>query len=498
MSLPRLNDRNVLNVKARQPAYTPANHRAGIVHIGPGAFHRAHQAVMADAALAQEGGDWRIVGVSLRSRDLADSLNPQDGLYTLIERGKDGASARIIGAIERVIAVDPVATLNAICDPSIRIVTLTVTEKGYGIDLARRMPDASNPVVAADLAAPDTPRGVLGLLTLAAKRRKAAALAPLTVLSCDNLPENGKVLRGGVIGFARMSGQEDLAEWIKDNMAFPCSMVDRITPAPTQATLKDAMAAIGCRDDAAVETEPFMHWVIEDDFPSGRPAWEAGGAVFVTDVTPYERMKLTMLNGSHSLLAYSGFLLGRRYVRDVMTDPGLVWLVKRHLKAAAALLPDLAGVDFDVYAKDLIERFSNPAIAHETFQIATDGTQKLPQRIFDPAMTALDCGQSVTPFAFATAMWIRFCVGKRDDGTAYDLPDLRAAELTSAIGRSAADAAALSNAIHALPNLVPPHLASNAMWRREVETILSSVLQLGCRAAIQQLTRKEEAPLASV
>ena len=492
---PRLTSLGDQNGPASRPGYVPETHGAGIVHLGFGAFHRAHQAVMTDDALAEDGGDWRIIGVSLRSKNLAEDLNAQNGLYTLIEKDGRGTSARVIGAVDHVIAADPTATLDALSAPNIRIVTLTVTEKGYAFDPATRRPDPSNPSVAADLATPDAPSGVLGLLTAAIKRRKTQGAPPLTLLSCDNLPENGRLLCDAIVGFAHLSGQDGLADWIAANIAFPSSMVDRITPATTEDALAEARTQTGCEDRAAVETEPFLQWVIEDNFPTGRPKWEAGGALFVADVTPYERMKLTMLNGSHSLLAYTGFLLGRRYVRDVMRDADLRWLIQRHLAAAASLLPPLHGVDFDTYARALEGRFINPAIAHETFQIATDATQKLPQRIFQPAAQALKAGQDVRPFAFAAAFWMRFCLGKTDDGKTYDLPDPRADELTQSLS-NASTADAISSAIHALPNLIPPKLATNSVWRGLVETSLSSALQNGCRAAIQHEIAQEEPPRA--
>jgi fructuronate reductase len=485
MSGPRLADLGALNGPAARPGYTPQDHAAGIVHLGIGAFHRAHQAVMTDDALAHHGGDWRIIAVSLRSQEIAEKLNAQNGLYTLIERGASGTRARVVAAIQRVIAADTKATLRALCDPAIRVVTLTVTEKGYGIDLASRLPDNKNPVIAADLVNPSAPEGVLGLLVEAIRQRRLAGAPPFTVLSCDNLPENGTILRDGVVGFAQALGAPELADWIAANIAFPSSMVDRITPAPSSETFGEARRQTGCEDHAAVETEPFLQWIIEDRFPSGRPQWEAGGALFVADVTPYERMKLTMLNGTHSMLAYAGFLAGQKHVRDAMTDPDLCTLVGRHLRAASGLLQPLPGVDFQTYAAALVERFANPAIAHETFQIATDGTQKLPQRVFQPAMAAKAAGQDLRPFAFATAMWMRFCLRHRDDGAAYELRDPRAEELAAAVGQGGRDAFALSEAFHALPHLIPQALAADPLWRGHILDVLSAALTEGCTAALR-------------
>lgn len=483
---PRLTEIGQLNGPVRRPGYRPGDCGTGIVHLGIGAFHRAHQAVVTDDALAQHGGDWRIVGVSLRSTAIAQALNPQNGLYTLIEKGTSGTSARLVGSIARVVAADPAAALTELCDPAVRIVTLTVTEKGYGIDRRSRAPDLSQPLVRDDLARPDAPRGVLGLLFAAIKHRRVAGYAPFAVLSCDNLPENGASLRDGVIGFAAMFGDDALADWIAENVAFPSSMVDRITPAVTCETLAEARRQTGCDDHGAIETEPFLQWVIEDNFPSGRPKWETGGALFVDDVAPYEQMKLTMLNGSHSMMAYAGFLTGKRYVRDVMGDADLAALVTRHLSVAAARLQPLKGIDFSGYAAALEKRFRNPEIAHETRQIAMDGTQKLPQRLFQPAVGALNAGQDPRAFAFATAMWMRFCLGKTDDGASHDLNDPRETELTDAVAGKSQDAAAISDALHELPDLIPPRLGADTAWRSTVEEILATALRQGCRNAIHK------------
>ncbi len=485
MTAPRLTELSQVTGAAAKPGYVPTDHKPGIVHLGVGAFHRAHQAAVTDAALAAKGGDWRIVGVSLRSKELAENLNAQNGLYTLIERGTDGETSRVIGAIDHVIAADPAATLDALCDPKIRIVTVTVTEKGYGIDHTNRTPDTTDPVVAKDLAHPSTPTGVLGLLVCALERRRRAGHVPFSVLPCDNLPDNGELVRDCTIAFARTAYSDELADWIKANVAFPSSMVDRITPAATNKTLEDARLSTGCTDLAAIESESFSQWVIEDNFPHGRPAWEDGGALFAPSVTPYERMKLTMLNGTHSMLAYSGFLTGHEYVRDVMTNDALTILVKRHLAAAASLLDPLPGVDFDSYAAELVQRFINPSIAHRTYQIAMDGTQKIPPRMFATSLRAIETHKCIRPFAYATAMWMRFCLGKMDDGTQYELPDPRAAEISKTLSDTPRDAAAISAALHALPNFIPQRLATNGVWRNHIEEVLTTALTQGNVAAVE-------------
>jgi fructuronate reductase len=263
-------------------------------------------------------------------------------------------------------------------------------------------------------------------------------------------------------------------------------MVDRITPAATRKTFDDVRALTGYDDPGAVETEPFSQWIIEDDFVAGRPDWEAGGALFVSDVAPYEKMKLRMLNGAHSMLAYSGFLAGHRYVRDVMGDPALAALVARHMKAAAATLEPVPGVDLGRYATDLQERFRNPAIAHETYQIAMDGTQKLPQRLLEPATVALERGHGMDAFAFAVAAWMRYALGRRENGEGYALRDPREKEIAAALERAGKDGDAVAGALFALPGLFPSALTGDTGWTDAVRRKLSVMMQEGMRAAIDK------------
>ncbi len=484
---PRLRRGEDLPADVRRPGYAPAAHGVGIVHIGIGAFHRAHQAVYTDDALEAEGGDWRILGISLRGTDVADTLGPQDGLYTLIERGPGGTSARIIGSVAGAVAAsrEPARALEALAAPETRIVSLTVTEKAYGIRRPGGEVDPAHPAIARDLADPRHPAGTIGYIVEALRLRREAGAAPFTVLCCDNLPENGRLIRAGVLDFASRVDPA-LRDWISAEVAFPSTMVDRITPASTDRTFADAERLTGLRDLAAIETEPFTQWVIEDCFPQGRPAWEAGGAIFVDDVEPYERMKLRMLNGSHSLIAYAGFLAGCRYVRDAMAWPPLASLVERHFAAAAATLSPLPGIDFADYGRQLAERFRNPEIAHETFQIAMDGTEKLPQRLLHPASETLEKGGDIASFAFAVAAWMRYCLGRTEDGVAYELRDPRQDEIRGALAHAGADAASVSGALHALSGLFPQRLTDDPSWRQAVETRLAAMLDGGMRAAVER------------
>ncbi|MBK4217548.1 mannitol dehydrogenase family protein [Paracoccus caeni] len=473
----RLTNLSGLPPNIRLPGYDRAAHGVGILHLGLGAFHRAHQAVATDDALAAGGGDWRILGANLRSRDMAEAMTAQNGLYTVLIRDKQ-VEARIIGAHATTMGGDPAAILKAACDPRIRILSLTVSEKAYGIDRDAMDIDEMHPAVAADLLWPQAPSGVLGLITAALAARRAAGIAPFTVLSCDNLPDNGALLRAGVLGFAARI-RPSLANWIEENVAFPSTVVDRITPASTERTYSDALELTGHHDAAAVETEAFSQWVIEDHFPQGRPLWEAGGATFVRDVGPHEAMKLRMLNGSHSLIAYMGQLVGMRYVRDVVAQPALAALVRRHMKAAAATLPPSSGLDPDSYADTLMQRFANPAIAHRTSQIAIDGTEKLPQRWLVPAAEMLAAGQDARPFAFAIAVWLAWLSDLSKRGEAPDDP--RGDRLRDTVNRAGDDDMRLVEAVLSLPGLAPACLTGNNAFMQIIRQSLSRIRHCGFR-----------------
>lgn len=490
MTAPRLTDLSLVAEGVATPSYAPADHGVGVVHLGLGAFHRAHQAVATCDALSAAGGDWRIFAVSLRSPAAAETLIPQNGLYTLIERG-EATRARVVGAIAGAVGGEGAAeaALAKMVEPGVKIVTLTITEKGYGLDRAKVGCDPSHPAVAADLRTPRSPKGALGLIVEALRLRAEAGTPFFTVLCCDNLPDNGHLVKGALVDFARRI-EPDLADDIAEQLACPSTMVDRITPPATDATRADAQRLTGCEDLAAIETEPFFQWVIEDDFPLGRPQWEAGGARFTADVAPYEAMKLRMLNGAHSMMAYAGSLAGAPYVRDVMADPALAALVRRHMEAAAATLPAIPGADLPGYAEELATRFKNPSIAHATRHIAMDGTQKLPQRILAPAALALEAGGPLRPFVFAAAAWMRWCLGVEDGpegpltGAAYALNDPREQEIRDALER-AEGAEAVAAALMALPDLFPAALTASAIWRAAVADALAAMIAEGVRGAVE-------------
>ena len=414
-----------------RPRYNPSSFGIGIVHLGVGSFHKAHQAYYTDKVLEKSGGDWRIIGVSLRSKKAQNELRPQNGLYTLLIKGKTGTTSKLIGSISDVLSVstDSGPAIKAMVSTNIKIVSLTVTEKAYGLDLLNLGCNSNHTEVAYDLKNFHSPRGVLGILTKALAIRKSRKIPPFTVLCCDNLPNNGKLLRSAVIDFAKRIDIK-LSQWIEDEVAFPSTMVDRITPSPTQNTCQEAKRVINLKDHAAVETEEFSQWVIEDNFPLGRPDWDCAGAIFTNNVGSFEKMKLRMLNGTHSMLAYVGFHCGHRYVRDVMNDKVLSNLVNRHLQIAAQTLKPIKGIDYNNYAQSLVSRFSNPEIAHETFQIAMDGSEKMQQRIFYPLKDAISLNLNIRPFAFAIAAWLRHISQSYHDCAPYELRDPIADQLS--------------------------------------------------------------------
>jgi fructuronate reductase len=450
------------------PRYDRGALKPGILHIGFGAFHRAHQAVYTDSALTECFGDWGIIGVSLRSLDAIRDLRAQDHLFSVASRGATGAEVRIIGSVVGGLSAieDHQVLLARLADPAIRIVSITVTEKAYGIDPVTGGLDCQHPAIAADLLCPDTPTGVIGFIVEGLARRHSAGLPPFTVLCCDNLPTNGRVVRRLVIETAA-ARDATLAGWISDHGAFPSSMVDRIVPAATAQTRERTAALLGAEDKLALETEPFMQWVVEDHFAAGRPAWEAAGALLVSDVEPYEKMKLRLLNGAHSMIAYLGQLAGLDYVRDVMAVPHYQSKVRQYMEAAARTLDPVPGIDLEAYQEQLMQRFANPTIAHRTRQIAMDGSQKLPQRIFAAAVDDLAAGRDGAVFAYATALWITYVLQKPD------VEDPRRHELKVAAAE-AIDTGAPS-AFFAVPGLFPPALVEDRAWRNRLNRELKGM-----------------------
>ncbi|WP_130909575.1 mannitol dehydrogenase family protein [Pseudomonas sp. Sample_9] len=431
----KLNQQNLnrLAAEVQLPGYDLGDTRQGIAHIGVGGFHRAHQVYYTDALMnTGQALDWAICGVGLRPEDrrARDDLREQDYLFTLFELGdSDDTEVRVIGAIrDMLLAEDGAQTLiDKLAEPQIRIVSLTITEGGYCIDDSNGEFMAHLPQIQHDLAHPETPGTVFGFLCAALAKRRAAGVPAFTVMSCDNLPHNGAVARKTLLAFAALRDPQ-LRDWIDQNVSFPNAMVDRITPMTSTAHRLQLADKHGVDDAWPVVCEPFVQWVLEDKFVKGRPAWEKVGVQFTDDVSPYEEMKIKLLNGSHLALTYLGFLKGYRFVHETMNDP----LFVRYMRAYMDLdvTPQLApvpGIDLSEYKDTLVARFSNQAIADQLERVCSDGSSKFPKFTVPTINRLIADGRETKRAALVVAAWALYLKGMDENGDTYSIPDPRAA-----------------------------------------------------------------------
>ncbi|TMH26221.1 MAG: mannitol dehydrogenase family protein [Betaproteobacteria bacterium] len=453
-----------------RPQYEAQSVGIGIVHLGIGAFHRAQTAVYSDDALALERGDWGICGVSLRSSDVRDRIAPQEGLYTSVEKSPSGERRRVIGSVREVLFLgDQRHEMHSrLVDARTRIVTLTITEKGYCHDPATGRLNFSHPDIGHDLADAEHPISAVGLLAAALDARRSSHGRPFTVLCCDNLPHNGSLVRGLVLAYAERRDQ-GLARWIGKHVTFPSTMVDRIVPATTREDVAANDAALGVHDAAPVVHEPFRQWAIEDDFCAGRPAWERAGAQLVDDVAPFEAMKLRLLNASHSAFAYLGYLSGHEYIYQVAAERDFVAYMRGLMRDE--VLPTLsipAGVDVAAYQNALVERFGNPALPHRTQQIAMDGSQKLPQRILATVRDNLAADRPIDCLALAVAGWMRYAEGVDESGREIKVSDPLSSEFARVAAAHRSDPQALGRALLGLRAVFGEDLPADARFADKV------------------------------
>lgn len=472
------------------PRYETAAVPVGIVHLGIGAFHRAHQAVYTDDALALAGGAWGICGVSLRSADVRDRMNPQDGLYTVVEKARTGVRYRVIGSVREVLfrGDELDAILARMAAPATRIVSLTITEKGYCHDPASGELNVAHPDVVHDLALPAEPVTAVGLVVLALEHRRARDAGPLTVLCCDNLQQNGRLVAGIVSAYAR-ARDPALAAWIAANVSFPCTMVDRIVPATTESDLAEVNRALGLLDAAPVVCEPFLQWVIAGDFVAGRPEWERAGAQFVADVAPFEAMKLRLLNASHSMLAYLGFLAGHETIWQVAAQPDFAALMRALMEEVTPTLALPAAVDLPAYKAALVERFGNPALPHRTQQIAMDGSQKLPQRLLDTVRDNLAAGRPIACAALAVAAWMRYVSGVDEAGREIRVSDPLAADFARVAAAHRGDAEALARGLLGLPAVFGGDLPADPRFVGPVSAWLAALFADGAARTVARAAK---------
>ena len=474
-----------LPANVQLPQYDRQQLRSRIVHFGFGAFHRAHQALLTNRVLNQHGGDWGICEISLFSGDqLMSQLRQQDHLFTVMEKSAAGNQPIIIGAVKECLnaKLDSLAAIiEKFCEPQVAIVSLTITEKGYCIDPATGPLDLTQPRIVHDLQSPDEPHSAPGILVEALHRRRERGLPAFTVLSCDNIPDNGHVVKNAVLDMAAKRDPQ-LASWIAEQVSFPGTMVDRIVPAATDASLAEITRELGVEDPCAISCEPFIQWVIEDNFVAGRPDWGSVGAQLVDDVLPWEEMKLRMLNGSHSFLAYLGYLAGYAHISDCMQDASYRRAARHLMMAEQAPTLRISGVDLGAYADSLIARFSNPALQHRTWQIAMDGSQKLPQRLLDGIRIHLKQGSRWPLLALGVAAWMRYVSGVDDMGNAIDIRD-PLAEKIRAIVETSHDENRVA-ALLTLQEIFGSDLPANPQFVQAVEEAWHSLVREGARQAV--------------
>lgn len=445
------------------PAYDRARLSPGVVHMSVGSFHRSHQAVYFDALAARGVLDWGIVGVSHRRRDSFAALRAQDGLYTVVVRGPERDEARIVGAHQRVLHTpeQPGAVLDALADPRVRLVTLTVTGAGYGIDGR----DAER----------ELPRTVLGMLMAALDRRRRAGTGPFTVLSCDNLAVNGAVAREGVLALAELRSPE-LARWIDGEVTFPNGVVDRITPRTREADRAALADAFGVDDLCPVVTEPYSQWIVEDAFCAGRPPLDEVGATFVADVRPYALIKTRMLNATHCALGYLGTLAGHESTDGAMADPVLNAYVGRLLAEVRPLLPRLLGMDQRAYERDVVERIANPRMGDQLARLCRSGSTKVPQHLLSSIVSARARHRPHPALTLAVAAWLRYLRGCDDAGRPHVVEDPAAERLRRLVRQ---DVRSLLEDVE----LFGP-LAGDSAFRAELEACLRDLGRDGVRGTL--------------
>lgn len=482
---------NELNSTVHLPSYDRNSLKAKIIHLGLGAFHRGHQAFLHHQLLEKSAADgiqndWGICSINLfGGLDVVENLSRQNHLYTVLEKSNNN-HATLVGSIIESMQVDRdgiAAIINKLSEPQVKIITLTITEKGYCTLPGGHAIDPNNPLICHDLAHPEQPQSAPAILYQALKKRMQLNLEPITLLSCDNMPENGDALKHAVLGFTQLV-DADFIPWIEKNISFPSSMVDRIVPAITPETLADITAYIGTEDPCGIATEPFIQWVIEDNFVAGRPAWEkVAGVQLVDNVIPFEEMKLRMLNGSHSFLAYLGYLGGFEHISDCMANPDYKTACERLMRQEQAITLTTKGIDLNKYAQTLIERFENTSLKHRTWQIAMDGTQKIPQRFLASIKWHIAHNKNYTLLALGVAGWMRYISGTDDAGNAIDVKD----PMIDVLKQTCATSAEGAERVKALLNLemiFGTELPKNNVFVEKVTHAYESLLTKGAKITV--------------
>ncbi len=480
-TLPRLSNNTLASLPSTiaRPAYERGDLTTGIVHLGIGAFHRAHQAILTETAIADGDPHWGILGASLRAPDTRDALRPQDWLYTAASRDGDGERLQVVGALTGVLvaAEAPSALVAAMADPRVKIVSLTITEKGYCFDPATGDLAVAHADFQHDIANATSPRTAIGFLAAALRQRRRDGTAPFAILSCDNLHANGQTLKRILGQFAEQQDPE-LAHFIAGEVACPSTMVDRIVPATTDDDRSRVAAGLGVNDAWPVIMEPFCQWVIEDQFPLGRPDWTLAGAEMAHDVAPYEAMKLRLLNASHSAIAYLGAVAGYETVAEAMSDPAIARFVSEMMdEEITPTLAVPAGADVTAYKRALLARFANPALRHRTQQIAMDGSQKLPPRILGTIRNRIAARAPFPHLATVVAAWMRYVMGRDAQGRPYEIRDPLAPTLAQCVARADGDPARLATELLSISAIFGDDLLAAPVFRDAVTAQLITIMR---------------------
>ena len=483
-----LNERNLArlaNGRVRLPAYVRRGLKRGIVHIGVGGFHRAHQAVYTDEVIAAGGREWGVLGAGILPQDarMRDALLPQDCLYSVLSKGRSGSEARVIGSLVEYCygGASTAGVLEAMGAEDTRIISLTVTEEGYCYTPETRELDRNNSGVAHDLEIPGEPVTAVGCVTEALEQVRLRGATPPTILSCDNVPHNGDVLRRLVMELAS-SRRVELARFVERSVAFPNTMVDRITPITTNEHREELRREYGIDDAWPVVCEDFRQWIVEDRFTRGRPDWTIGGARFVADVVPYERMKIRLLNGAHMALSHLAYLAGHRDVDRAMADPDILAFVAGFIDEAMPTVGTVPGMDLGEYGKTLLERFANAAIRDQVLRLTMDSSKKIPNMLLLTLVDLLEAGGPAPHIAFANAAWIRFSSGTDEGGKQIPVEDRQAARLQEAAAQCAVDARPFLS----LAGIFPERVAAHAAYAARVSGYLRDMRAHGVRRTLRR------------
>lgn len=481
---------NALPASIAKPNYDRTKVTPGIVHIGVGGFHRAHEALYIDRLLnLGKGKNWGIIGLGLMDHDkvMAGALKPQDCLYTLIEQDQRGSTARVVGSILDFIHAPsaPEDAMRVLCAPTTKIVSLTITEGGYNIDQATGKFLSGNPKISAE-AKENRTESMFGYVVNALAARRGAGIQPFTILSCDNLVHNGDVAKHAICEFASLK-DPDLSKWISHNVSFPNTMVDRITPVTSAETRELATSMLGVDDAWPVASESFIQWVVEDKFCNGRPELEAVGVQITSDVTPYEVMKIRLLNAGHSAIGYLGHLCNLDFIFEIMKDQDFQHFLRKFWnQEVSPHVSEVAGINLEDYKQSLFDRFSNPNIKDQTLRICSDGSNKLPKFLLPTIREALEKDEQIELMSLVVASWIRFMSGTDEDGAEIPLNDPRAEIIKPLALRGVRDPLPVLNNQEIFGDLAQDHRFVEAVRRA-----LSSLYDKGARETLRSYINRD-------